>query len=104
MVDGPDNKGRFAGELLISTEAPDVKLPEWSCKAQRATRAGRCERDEGKRADGPRNHRFKQSRQGTPTGSMGCRSGRAVALLAVVLVVVVLWHLDWILDLCYCCC
>lgn len=38
MVDGPDDKGRFAGELLISTEAPDV-----SCLSGVAKPNGRLE-------------------------------------------------------------
>jgi hypothetical protein len=65
MVDGPDNKGGFAGELLISAEAPDV-----SCLSGVAKPNGRLEpagvRAASKRADGLRNHRFKQSRPETP--------------------------------------
>lgn len=86
MVDGPDNKGRFAGELLISAEAPDV-----SCLSGVAKPNGRLEPAgvRAARAKGLMDREFIDSSnpgQKPPTGSMGCQSVVAVASLAIVLV------------------
>ncbi|UKZ65344.1 uncharacterized protein TrAtP1_006536 [Trichoderma atroviride] len=76
MVDGPDNKGRFAGELLISADAPDV-----SCLSGVAKPNGRRE-PAGVRAKakGLMDREIIDSSnpgQSSPTGSMGCQSGRS---------------------------
>lgn len=73
MVEGPDNKDRFAGELLISAEAPDV-----SCLSGVAKPNGRLEPAgvRGARAKGLMGREIIDS-SNPGEKSLHCQSGRS---------------------------